>query len=75
MPKLPPDMPLKLSKAQVNDLAAKLEEWLANIDHADAKGNVKLDARSVKELKKVLEPILNKIQYVIVESLSGHWPH
>jgi hypothetical protein len=74
-PKLPPGWPVRLNDNQMADLATKLKQWLKSIDHADKSGNVRLDAESVKALKKLLEPILNKIQYVRVESLGMHWRH
>jgi len=75
-PELPTDQPLRLSKQHLDDLAQKLKEWMASIDHADAKtGNVLLHPDSVKALKKRIGPILKKLKYTQVESLSGSWPH
>jgi hypothetical protein len=72
-PELAKDRPLKLSEDQVDDLADRVNGWLAAIDHADAKGNVNLHPESVEALKTRLQPILKKIQYFRREDFS--WPH
>jgi hypothetical protein len=75
-PTLPTDAPLRLRKEHLDDLANKLNQWLKSIDHADARtGNVQLHPDSVKALKKRIEPILRKIQFIRVESLAGSYPH
>jgi hypothetical protein len=73
-PELAKNRPLKLSEAQVDDLANRLDGWLAAIDHADAEGNVNLHPDSVKAIKTKVEPILKKIQYFRLADFSS-WPH